>query len=45
MRLSAQGCVLPRIEILTYFVYAPFSIRGTPCPEPLSTIFEIGFVL
>jgi hypothetical protein len=30
----AQGCVVPRIEILTYFVYAPFSIHGTPCPEP-----------
>jgi 16S rRNA (guanine966-N2)-methyltransferase len=43
MRLSAQGGVLPRIEILTYFVYAPFSIRGTACPERLSTIFDIGF--
>ena len=42
MRLSAQGCVAPRIEILTYCVYAPFPIRGTPCPEPLATIFKIG---
>ncbi len=37
MRLSAQGCVVPQIEILTYSVYAPFSIYGTPCHEPVST--------
>jgi len=35
MRLSVQGCVVPWIEILTYCVYAPLSIHGTPCPEPL----------
>jgi hypothetical protein len=29
MRLSVQGGVVPQIEILTYFVYAPFSIYGT----------------
>jgi hypothetical protein len=43
MRLRAQSCVVPRIEILTYSVYAPLSIRGTPCSEPLATIFDIGF--
>jgi hypothetical protein len=42
MRLKAQGCVVPRIEILTYCVYAPLSIPETPYPEPLATIFEIG---
>jgi hypothetical protein len=25
-------------------VYAPLLIRSAPCPEPLSTIFEIGSI-
>jgi hypothetical protein len=41
MRLSAQGCVADRIKMLTN-VYAPLLIRSAPCPEPLTTIFEIG---
>ena len=31
--LSAHGCVVKRLEMLTYFVYAPLSNRLTPCPE------------
>jgi hypothetical protein len=40
MRLSAQGCVVPRIEILTYFVYAPFSIHETPYPAEHINLFN-----
>jgi hypothetical protein len=28
--LRLNGCVIPRIEMLTYYVYAPLSIRVTP---------------
>jgi hypothetical protein len=45
MRLSAQGRVVPQIEILTYSVYAPFPIRGTPFPEPLPTFLRWVLVL
>ena len=34
MHLRAHGGVSPRIEILTYSVYAPFSIPRPPNPEP-----------
>ena len=34
MHLRVHGGVVPRIEIITYSVYAPFSIHGTPNPEP-----------
>jgi len=29
--LMSEYCVVQRIEMLTYYVYAPLSIRGTPC--------------
>jgi chemotaxis methyl-accepting protein methylase len=28
--LRPNGCVVPRIEMLTYYVYAPLPMRGTP---------------
>ena len=33
-------CIFPRIEILTYSVYAPLSIHGTPYPKPWSTFLR-----
>jgi hypothetical protein len=29
-----MGCVVNRLKMLTYYVYAPLSNRLTPCPEP-----------
>jgi len=31
--LSAHSCVVNRLKMLTYFVYAPLFNRLTPCPE------------
>ena len=39
--LSAHVCVVKRLKMLTYYVYAPLLNRLTPCLDS-NLIFEIG---